>query len=191
LFNAERPEANVNLASLQMERGRFEEARTYFEAALRLDPTFAPATIGMAELLRGTGDQAGAVDLLRKAQKTAPEDPQLAHSLGLALVRQGKRDEAKEWLQKAARLGQDNPRFSYVYAVALHDTGEAANAITVLKTGLLRHPYDRDLLNALLSYQLEAGELRDGLKIAETLAQLEPDNPSFGDLVERLRRAVN
>ena len=57
-----------------------------------------------------------------------------------------------EELGTAARLAPDNARYAYVYAVALHDTGHGAEAVTVLRQALVRHPNDTELGSALASY---------------------------------------
>jgi Flp pilus assembly protein TadD len=104
------------------------------------------------------------------------------------MVRRGARDEALEWLQKAARLGQGNPRFGYVYAVALHDMGYKAKAMATLKTALLRHRHDRNLLHALLSYRIEASDWSGALDTAETLAALDPHDIRLRNLLSQLRQ---
>lgn len=187
-YNADRPESNANLASLHRDRGNIEQARRYFEIALDRDPSFVPATIGLAEIQRSQGNEQAAENLLREAAAKQTDSADIALALGLSLVRKRATEDAMEWLQKAARLGQANPRFAYVYAVALHDAGETDTAVSALGTALLRHPYDRDLLNALLSYEVERGNIAAALAAAETLAALEPDNTSYRQILDRLQQ---
>jgi Flp pilus assembly protein TadD len=187
-FNAERPEANANLANLYLDRGNLAQAGQYFETALERDASFIPATIGLARVRRLQGDERAAQTLLREASAAHPQSPDLAHSLGLSLVRGGEREEALQWLRKAARLGQDNPRFAYVYAVALHDMDRGGEAIAVLKTMLLRHRYNRNLLSVLLDYQIEVADWPGALQSAERLAQLEPGNSELRNLITQLRQ---
>jgi Flp pilus assembly protein TadD len=187
-FSGERPESNVNLANLALERGELETARRYFETARQRDPSFIPATVGLAQMLGGQGDGSAAEALLREATEKQPDSPDLAHALGLQLVRNGARQEALDYLQKAARLGTENPRFAYVYAVALHDTGSIDQSMVALRSALQRHPFDWNLLNALVSYHLERGNLKEALETADRLLALEPDNPAVQRLVRDLRQ---
>ena len=53
--NAERPESHVNLGIVYAKRGRLDEARRAYEAALRIAPWFAPAYVNLADLLRIEG----------------------------------------------------------------------------------------------------------------------------------------
>jgi len=190
LFNAERPEAHLNLANLYLQRGHVAKARDHYELALQRDSSFAPATVGLAEILRAQDNELAGEKLLRDTLRRYPASPDLAHALGLSLVRSGKTREAADWLRQAARLAQDNPRYTYVYAVALNDIGQADSAIEELRMALERHPYDRDVLSALLSYEFDRGNLSGAIGPAETLAALEPGNPAIANVVEQIRRRL-
>ena len=109
---------------------------------------------------------------------------------GLALVRLDRRDEALDELRQAAELAPEQARYAYVYAVALHSTGRAAEAMTVLKDSLTRHPDDRDILGALISFSRDAGDFATALQYAERLAAITPDNREIAELIKSLRRAA-
>jgi Flp pilus assembly protein TadD len=70
--------------------------------------------------------------------------------------------------------------------VGLDGTGRRKQAIEVLDRGLLRHPYDRDTLSALIAYTRQQSGPRQALVYARRLAALEPTNPEVGQLVRRL-----
>jgi Flp pilus assembly protein TadD len=94
-------------------------------------------------------------------------------------------------LQRAAELGPDRARYAYVYAVALHSAGRSDEAMTILKTILVRRPNDRETLWALISFSRDTGDFRTALEYAEQLARLVPDDPRLGRLIEELRRKPN
>jgi Tfp pilus assembly protein PilF len=188
MYNADRPEAHSNLGALYRDRSMPDKARAAYEEALRIDPRFVPAAIGLAEILRRQGDEAKAETTLRQALAKQPDAAALQHALGLSLVRQKRMNEAIEWLGKAAREAREGARFSYVYAVALHETGQRGLAMTVLRRALTHHPYDRQLLMGLVSYALAARDLRNALQHAELLLQLEPENQRIANLVQQLRQ---
>jgi len=189
LFNAERPDAHANLGALYREQGRLEEAREAFQTSIRLDPSFFLSAISLADLERATGDEAGAEKILRQALSVSPNAGALQHALGLSLIRQKRSAEAMDWLAKAAKAVPNNPRFSYVLAVALHDTGKPKEAMDTLKTALVRHPYDRELLMGLASYQIEANDLDAALAHAQLLSELEPGRPDVVRLLSWLKQA--
>lgn len=187
LFNAERPESHANLGNLYVDQGRLEDARAAFRTAIELDPRFAGASIAWADLERTAGNESVAEDILRKSLAENPSSGAVAHALALSMIRQKRTSEAMTYLSQAAGLAPDEARFSYVLAVAQHDTGMTAEAMATLKNAIARHPYDRDLLMAMISYELEAGSNASALERAELLYQLEPNSPQIAQLLTSLR----
>ena len=55
------PMGHVNLANLLLRANKHEEARGYYETALRIDPDYAPAHQGFGAVLSDLGDRAGAL----------------------------------------------------------------------------------------------------------------------------------
>jgi lipoprotein NlpI len=55
------PMGHVNLANLLLRANKHDEARGYYEAALRIDPDYAPAHQGFGAVLSDLGDRAGAL----------------------------------------------------------------------------------------------------------------------------------
>lgn len=187
LFNAERPEAQSNLGNLYVAQGDAPAARAAFRRAVDLDPSFVAASISLADIERAEGNEAAAETILRGTQKANPKSAPVAHALALSLIRQKRINEAMLLLASAAEMAPEDPRFSYVYAVALHDTNKSRQAIDVLKNALARHPYDRDLLLALTSYEIEAREYASALERAQLLVRLEPDDPQISNLLKSVR----
>ena len=186
-FNAERPESHANLGALYFARGRIANARAAYGKALEIDRTFIPAAIAFAELNRSGGDEGAAESVLRKALADNPGAAPVVHALGLSLIRQKRIAEATEKLAEATKLEPGEARFAYVFAVALHDTGKLSQAIDVLKNALLRNPYDRDILIALSSYEVETGALDRATDHANLLMQLEPDDQEIRDFATAVK----
>ena len=65
----------------------------------------------------------------------------------------------------------------YVYAVALKDAGQASAAIETLTRSINAHPYDRDLLAALVTFLEQAGDPAKALIYPRRLEDLEPGSP--------------
>jgi Flp pilus assembly protein TadD len=186
--NADRPEAHYNLGLIETALGRHAEAERAFRNALKVDPLFVPAAVNLAGLMQATGRDAEGEPILRDVVLRLPNDPGARLALGLWLIRNGHGDEGFAELKASAKHGEAAPRFAYVYAVALADRGETADAMTVLRESLLLHPYDRDTLMALAIYERQAGDTGAALGHAELLAELEPDDPSIRDFVAQLRQ---
>lgn len=190
LFNAERPEAHVNLGELYRTQGKLDAARASLRSAMELDPTFVGASISLADLERATGDESGAEAILRAALAANPRSGPVVHALGLSLVRQRRPDEAIALLERARELAPDVSRYSYVLAVALHDRGKAPEAIAILKSALGSHPYDREILMALVTYEIQSGNLAEALQHGELLDKLEPNSPQIAQMLAYLRQRV-
>ena len=188
LHNAERPESQSALATLAWERGNLNEARAAFQTAIELDPTFVAAAVSLADMERTAGNEKAADEILRRALAANPESGPVQHALGLSLIRQKKTADAMPFLAAAANNSPQDPRFGYVLAIALHDTGKPAEARDVLKNTLARHPFDRDTLMAFASYAMEAGQFAEALDAAQRLTELEPDRPEFVRLVQELKK---
>ena len=117
------PRTHLNLGLLATRRGQLPEAEAEYRTALRLDKTFVPAMVNLADLDRARGINQQGTELLRKAMSIDPGNADIRHSLGLFLVRQHDYPGALDLLRQASELAPDNARYAYVYAVALNSTG--------------------------------------------------------------------
>jgi Flp pilus assembly protein TadD len=188
--NAERPESHVNLGIVQLKRGRLEEARRDYEAALRLAPWFLPAYVNLADLLRIQGRDEEGEGLLRRALQVDPRNASVHHALGLLLVRRQRQAEALAELGRSVELAPSTPDFAYAYAIGLHSAGRADEAIAVLRSAQKRSPGSRGLLVALVTIQRERGKLREAQAWARKLVEAVPGDPSARALAASLEPAA-
>ncbi|MCU0809088.1 MAG: tetratricopeptide repeat protein, partial [Candidatus Contendobacter sp.] len=139
-----------------------------------------------ADLYRIQGRDADGEKTLRQALELDPQNASAHHALGLLLIRQKRLPEALTALAEAARLGSDNARYGYVYAVALNGAGQGQQAIQTLETVLAKYPNDRDTLMALVAFQRDVGKIDAARDYARRLAALEPDNPEVRALLRQV-----
>lgn len=139
-FNADRPDAQINLALLYLQRGKPSRARGALERAIELDPDYVPAYANLADLARSQHDEAAAVGILERGLTEAPDAAALHHALGLTRVRLGQHDAAMSALERAATLDPDSARFAYVYAVTLNGAGRSQVALATLRRALDQNP---------------------------------------------------
>jgi tetratricopeptide (TPR) repeat protein len=184
--NGNRAEPHLNLGWLYAQGGRAAEAEAAYRTALRLQPTFVPAYVNLADLYRLQENDGDGERVLREGLAVAPNSADLQHALGLVLVRQQRTREAVTALEHAARLAPENPRYSYVYAVALHSTGSPRRAIAALKHALSRSPHDRDILLALATFHRDLGDIDAAIGLAERLVAV-PHDPGAQQLLLQLR----
>jgi len=174
LAMAERPEAQANLGNLYAARGESDMAVAAYRKAIALDARFTPAYINLADFYRRTGDEAQSERVLRQALVLVDDSGDLHHALGLSLIRQKRTEPAVEELRLAASLTPQNPRYVYVYAIALNSTGRSEQAIMTLQGAQNAHPNDIGILNALVAFHRDAGNQAQALHYAKKLKLLSP-----------------
>ena len=167
--NADRPEAMTQLGNYYLVQRRFREAEEAYQQAVKLDLRFGAAYVNLADLYAQQNEEQQALAILKQGLAVLPEDPDLHHALGLSLVRARRYSEAIPELAKAAEQAQLNVRYAYVYAIALQSTGNTNKAISTLKKALQQHPYDRQVMEALVAFYRETGEMDKASNIAERL----------------------
>jgi len=156
-YNADRVEARVNLGTFYGSRGDVVKAEQELNAAIRLEPSFAPAYVNLADLFRVLGRDAEGERVLRDGLDVAPRSAILRYALGLALARMKRTGESVGELERATALEPGNVRFAYVYAVALHSAGRVDAAIETLEKALTAHPGDANVRAALASFKQSRG----------------------------------
>jgi Flp pilus assembly protein TadD len=162
------------------------EAEQTYRTALRIDPSFAPTYVNLADLYRAQGRDEAGEHILRQGLAVYPNDAALHHALGLLLVRRGQQSEALGALGRAAALSPDNPRYSYVFGVALHSAHQSTRALEVLKQAQARHPGDPELLVGLATISRERGQLDAATGYARKLVELVPHDQGARQLLVEL-----
>ena len=116
-------------------------------------------------------------DLAESVVRTAlghnPGSPELSHVLGLVLVRGRRYTDAVRFLGLAANARPENLRYGYVFAVALHETGDVEGSIEALERVHGHHPGSRDIIEALVIYNRQRGDEDASRRYAEKLEKLE------------------
>jgi len=157
LVNNDTPNSHQNLALFYAKQGDLTKAEQRYKTALKVDPSFVPAMVNLADLYRQTQRDVQATDLLLTAVKVMPENAMAQFSLGLQQVRQKNMAVAVKHLRIAANLSPNLAYYHYVYAVALDTTGDTLKAIQVLENALLINPNDQQLISSLISYYQKIG----------------------------------
>ncbi len=101
-----------DLAALLSDYGRKEDLGRAMELAQRAlkrrpDEPVVLDTVGWVHYRQG--DPKRALDYLRTAQARLPGNPEINYHYGMALAATGKKDEAREYLEKAASAEGDFP----------------------------------------------------------------------------------
>jgi tetratricopeptide (TPR) repeat protein len=184
--NADHASAWVNLGDLHALRRDGAAAEDAYLTALRLDRTYLPAYLNLADLMRATANNAREEEVLAIALDALPGSPEVLHAMGLLRVRRQDLPGALPLLEQAARSDPEASRFAYVYGVALASAGDMDRALRVLEEALARSPYDRDLLTALAAYRRDRGEIGPATLHAQRLVERYPEDPEARALLEQI-----
>ncbi|MBJ6138488.1 tetratricopeptide repeat protein [Marinobacter litoralis] len=184
------PGTRLNLATYLQREGRYDEALSHYQAALRMDPVFAPARINLASLASARGNNELAIKTLEEGVSRANTPPSdrghLAYLLALAHVDEGNTSAALPQFKLATELNPDNARIFYNYGLVLARVGNLEEASKVLLKGTHKHPNDTSLLDALIYLSLQQGKLENTRTFAKRLNQLAPGNPQTERLLMEL-----
>ena len=157
--HADMPSSLLQLANYWLARGDIGRAEASLREALRINPQLDPARVNLADVLRAQGRDNEARALLKQGIATSLAPGALHHSLGLLEFREGNSTAAITELAKAAELEAQGSRHRYVYAIALHDTGQPAQAFALLEQLNQDQPGNPEVLSALISYAEGAGDV--------------------------------
>lgn len=160
LFNADRPESLVNLASFYAQEGQTQLAEQFYLNAISLAPFYTPAHVNLADFYRGIGDDISGEAVLRNALLEVRDKTAIQHAIGLLLIRQKKMPEAVDFLRLAAESASATARYIYVYAIALNTSGKSKQAIRILERAQQKYPVNQEILYALVSINRESGKLK-------------------------------
>jgi tetratricopeptide (TPR) repeat protein len=186
-FNADRADAQVNLGMLEARVGNTQAAQQAYEQAIRLQPSFVPSYVNLADLFRSQGQEDKAEQTLRNGLQLDAYNAELHEALGLALVRQQRLREAVNELAHAAQLRPDIARYAYVHAIALSEIGDVRGAINVLSRAHQRHPSERQIVMTLVEYSARAGDQAAAIRWAKKLTELSPADSQAQELLRQLQ----
>lgn len=170
LLNADRAEAQSNIAALDLAQGNIIAAEQALNSALALNPQWVPALVNLADLYRDTNRDALGGALLEKALTVVPESPDVALAKGFWLVRQRRTDEALVALERAWSSAPEVPRYAYTYAIALNSLGEPTKALEVIDAQLKVNPSERTLLEAGFGIARDSGLAEKALSYQRRLS---------------------
>ncbi len=189
MLNSDRPENNVNLGLLYTQLGQLDEAERYYRHAIKLQSGYTPAYINLADLYRRQKKDNQIEPILREGIKHASDKAALNHSLGLLYVRQKQLGKSLGYFKRAVELNANNPRFVYVYAVALNSAGKNTEAISLLEGAHARHRNDTDILFSLILFNRDKGNQQDALRYAKIYLELLPHDGKIKSIVRELSRS--
>jgi Flp pilus assembly protein TadD len=135
----DQPAALMLRSIAQQMKGEASAAREGYEKLLKTNPRFAPAANNLAWLLAEDGpnqDLARAQLLAQQARDSAPQDPQIADTLGWVLYKQGAYPRAEALLREASEKLTTNAEVFYHLGMAQVKLGRNEEARASLAKSL-------------------------------------------------------
>lgn len=136
----DRANYQLTLAGLWLHAREYDRAREGFTTALRVNPNLPGAALGIAQVALLQQDLPAAQDALAKAERMAPEHPQVfAQKAGLARAR-GDHDTAVKLYLEAAKRNPNDPGFQANLAQSFAALGKTAFAEQALRNAVQLKP---------------------------------------------------
>ncbi len=123
----------------------YDDAANEFRQSLLATASTPESLSVLADFEYRLGDNETAIQDLQYAKNLDPDHAIARHSYGLALVRERRYNDALAELEQAYVLAPENPRFVYVYAVALNQLGRIEQATGVMEKARADFPNDPDI----------------------------------------------
>ena len=139
----DQPAALMLKSIAQQLKGDAAGAREGYEKIVKLNPRFAPAANNLAWMLAEDGpgqDLSRALLLAQSARDAAPQDPQVADTLGWVQYKKGAYPSAETLLHEAAEKLPANGEVLYHLGMAQAKLGKAAEARASLQKSLAVQP---------------------------------------------------
>lgn len=129
--------ANTMLGTILQLQGKTDEAKARYNKALQVDPRAAVAANNLAWIdANSNGNLDVALQLAQTAKSRLPNRHEVDDTLGWIYYKKGLTSQAVESLQVSVQRQPDNPSYNYHLALALHKTGNTADAKKHLEKAL-------------------------------------------------------
>jgi tetratricopeptide (TPR) repeat protein len=176
----ETPAAREFRAGVQAQiNGDMAAARAKFEAALKLDPSYAPAMIGMAGVAQSEGNADQVEQYLKRAESVSPKSPDVQLAWGRYYLGKGQNAQAERSFMKARELAPRTiPPLLELGEIYLRTPGRASDALRMFRAAA-----ELDVNNRFVQYGLgialaAAGKRGEAITALEKAATLAPKDPA-------------
>lgn len=154
-----------------------DEAKKAFNAALRADPNFAPAMLGLVEVATQGGNDQEALKWLQQAERAAPALPDVHLAMARFYLARKQPDKAEPALRKAVELDPKGVIQRLNLAEVLSARGADREALPLLRQVIEMAPQSAGAHFGLGRTQLRLGARAEGEQALRKAAELEPKNP--------------
>jgi tetratricopeptide (TPR) repeat protein len=179
--------ARLALAQLQVGRGEYDAALKSAEAILAIDKGNLSANLIASAALMGQRKFAESRTMLDGMLKTNPGSPDVMFQLGVVNLAEKKFKDAEDSFRRAYQLNPANSRGLMGMVDTYVEQGKTDEALKMLETESAKAPNRLDLLLALGTTQVHAGQYDAGIQtFNRALGQLPAGSRQQGDIYMRI-----
>jgi len=167
------------LGTALRQKGQIDEAIRQYQAAIRLNPDFAPAYNELGTTLGQKGQIDEAIIQFQEAIRIEPGYTLVHFNLGNALLEKGQTDEAireyREALRRQLWLTLGDPNLHNNLGLALARKGQTDEAITQYQEALRLEPDDPDIHFNLGVALAQRGQMDEAIRHYQEALRRQPD----------------
>jgi tetratricopeptide (TPR) repeat protein/SAM-dependent methyltransferase len=134
--------------------------------------------LNAASRLAQAGRFAEAIEIYQRALRTAPEDAEATHFLGVCLFQSGQRDEGLPLIERSVRLAPANLMYRQNFGLMLAEAGELAAAERAFQEIIAREKENATAHNYLGMVRQRLGRFDDAIACYEEALRLRPEDPA-------------
>jgi predicted Zn-dependent protease len=176
--DSQSPELLYKFASVALQVGMFDAAKTALENALKLRPNEPVYTLALGIAWLRKGDLFEAEKIFRHLLQLQPASEQAQIHLGYVLLNQKKYDEARLWLEKSARSASPMPEVFYYLGLVAQEQNDDAKAIELFEKAVQKLPDYAYARIALGSSYIKLRNYPRAKEELETAVKLDPEEPT-------------
>ena len=169
--------ARIRRALILARQGKLDVARAELHALPATTPAAATnLTLAEAQMLRDADRTQAAFDLLAKAVKKSPENPELLYDYGMTGEKLGRLDVLESAMRTVIRVRPDNAQAYNALGYTLADRNERLDeAKTLIEKANALAPDNPSILDSLGWVQYRLGDTRQALQNLERAYKLRGD----------------
>ncbi len=167
--------ANANLGDVFLKEGKVDEAISYFQKAVQINPGYTDGHLHLGNALLQKGRVDEAITQIEQALQIKPDYEKAHNSLGMALSKKGRVDEAIAHYEQALRIKPDYPNAQNNLGNALLRKGRVDEAITHYERALQIKPDFANAHASLADALLQKGRADEAITHFQQALQIKPD----------------
>lgn len=171
------PASLLLLGVIGFKRENFEDAYTYLNRYIEINPKHPGARKMLGWILLHKGEPWPAIKMLKSAVEQTPQDVELLTLFGKAYMQVKQYELATEILEKASALAPEKARIRTQLGLSRIAAGQSETGVGDLEQALRMERDGSNPGTVLGYYHLKRGEYENALRTAKSISEKEPQKP--------------